>query len=150
MEKQMKRLFFIITIAFLLPILAQARKIPIAVKALPVNNTSSGLKLARQIEAQLSKFSQIQIVSYNTIYALEMEVITLSFTDRPIDVYTINWYVNWPRNPYFRREFLVSDVGYFGSMQTQRTAADIKQKTFKVLELYQDVLNRMIKYSEKE
>lgn len=146
----MKRFIFFITIAVLLPIMAQARKMPIAVKALSLNNTSSGIKLARQIEAELSKFSQIQIVSYNTEYALELEVITLSFADRPIDVYTINWYVNWPSNPYFHREFLISDIGYFGSMQIQRTAADIKQKTFKALELYQDVLDRMIEYKNQK
>lgn len=142
----MKRIIFLFVILIWIPLSAQSGTMPIAVNAKSYANTSTGLKLAGLLQRAFNKHPLITTVSNGSACALELEILTVSFEDKPMSVYTVNWYVNWLPNPYFDQEYLVSDVGYVGSGRISSTAASIKQRTLKLLTAYQNVLLRMQRY----
>ena len=145
----MKRFFLYITLALCVPLFALAGQIPIAVKAFPGANSTIGRKLVQQVKNNINGQSLLQVVSPDTPYALEINIISVNFKDKPMSVYAITWSVNWPRNPYFTKEYLLSDVGYVGALQVSSAAEDILARTMKLLSAYQSTLQRMQAYRSR-
>ena len=140
----MKHFLFIL---ILIPIFSFSQ-VPVSVKAIPQANTSISRDLASQLKKELAAEPEFSIVSPGSAMALELEILSVSYENTPMAVYTVSWYVNWTANPYFIREYLVSDVGYVGSQKVAVSAARLKQRTLKLLGLYREALMRMVQFEK--